>query len=82
MLKIYIGCTGGLTPSVTRGLIEIGVVEAEIAKESVPVSPILFNLDPGLQVYLAVKEMLHIGSYLESNILDHKSAFADGDALV
>ena len=64
-----------------RGLL-VEVVQAKVPDESIPISPVLFDFDPALQVDLNLKELFELGSCLAGNPFQHGSLFADENALV
>lgn len=49
-----------------RGLL-VEVVQAKVPDESIPISPVLFDFDPALQVDLNLKELFELGSCLTGN---------------
>lgn len=55
-----------------RGLL-VEVVQAKVPDESIPISPVLFDFDPALQVDLNLKELFELGSCLTGNPFQHCS---------
>ena len=62
--------------------IKVNGAEAKVPDESIPISPVLFDFDPALQVDLNLKELFELGSCLTGNPFQHGSLFADENALV
>ena len=58
------------------------LAEAEIVQQEVTVPPVVFHLDPALQVHLRAEEFLAVQAGLGGDLFQHLPALADDHALV